>query len=210
MCVLASAFFLTGCVTKETSAEKLYKVLEKVVEVEKEFEDQQEPLITLEKQEKEIYDQIMVLGMKQHEEIVRLSDEVLSIIDKRRNHLEKEIKSIEASETEFKKAEELKNNIKDPAQKKKADELFELMKNRYQVHKQLSKEYTSALDSDKELYLMLKNQNISYEKLEEQVTMLNDTYQKVFDANEKFNQFTTQYNQKKLEFYKVAGLNIEK
>lgn len=208
--VLAVGFLLTGCVSKEKSAERLYQVLEKVVKAEKEFEEQQEPLVALEKEEKEIYNQIMALGMKQHEEIVKLSDEALSIIDKRRDHLQKEIDSINASKTEFKKAEEIKNEIKDSAQKRKADDLFEIMRNRYKVHKQLAKEYSSALDSDKDLYLMLKNESISYDKLEAHVTRLNTTYQKVYDANEEFNELTAQYNEKKLEFYKEAGLNLEK
>jgi hypothetical protein len=207
--VIAVVFILTGCSSKEKNAEEMYQVLERVVEAEKEFEEQQKPLIKLEKQEKDIYNQIMALGMKQHEEVVKLSDEALLLIEKRRDHLQKEIESINASETEFKKAEELKNKIKEPEQKRSAEDLFVIMSNRYNVHKQLSKEYSNALDRDKELYLMLQNENISYEKLENHVTELNTTYQKVAAANEEFNELTAQYNEKKLQFYKEAGLNLE-
>ena len=207
--VVISGFLLTGCISKESSAEKLYQVLEKVVDAEKEFEEQQEPLVELERKEKEIYNEIMTLGMKQHEKIVTLSDEALSIIEKRKNHLQLEIDSINASKTEFKSAEEIINNIKDPDQKKKAEDLSKIMKKRYQLHNRLSKEYSSALDRDKELYLMLKEESISYDKLEAHVADLNTTYQKVFEANEEFNDLTAQYNEKKLEFYKKAGLNLE-
>jgi hypothetical protein len=207
--VIAVVFILTGCSSKEKNAEEMYQVLERVVEAEKEFEEQQKPLIKLEKQEKDIYNQIMALGMKQHEEVVKLSDDALLLIEKRRDHLQKEIESINASETEFKKAEELKNKIKEPEQKRSAEDLFVIMSNRYNVHKQLSKEYSNALDRDKELYLMLQNENISYEKLENHVTELNTTYQKVAAANEEFNELTAQYNEKKLQFYKEAGLNLE-
>lgn len=207
--VIAVIFILTGCTSKEKNAEELYQVLESVVDAEKEFEEQQENLVKLEKQEKDIYNQIMALGMKQHEEIVKLSDEALLLIEKRRDHLKKEIDSIKASEAKFKKAEEIKTKIKDPEQKRSADDLFVIMTNRYKVHKQLSKEYSNALDRDKELYLMLKSENISYDKLETHVMELNTTYKKVADANEEFNELTAQYNQKKLEFYKEAGLNLE-
>ncbi|MFJ5762665.1 YkyA family protein [Neobacillus sp. NPDC093182] len=207
--IFAISFLLTGCVSKEETNERMYQALEKVVEAEKAFEEQQEPLVKLEKQEKEIYNQIMALGMKQHDEIVKLSDKALSIIDKRRELLQKEIDSINASKTEFKQAEEIKNEIDDNEQKKKASELFKIMSNRYKVHNQLAKEYTSALDSDKELYLMLKNESVSYEKLEDHVTKLNTIYQKVYDANEEFNELTAQYNEKKLEFYEEAGLKLE-
>ena len=207
--VFAGVFLLTGCFNKESTAEKMYKVLEQVVEAEKEFEEQQQPLVALEKQEKEIYNQIMALGLKQHDEIIKLSNEALSIIEKRRGHLQKEKDSINASKTEFKKAEEIKSKIKDTEQKKKAEDLFKIMENRYTVHNKLSNEYSIALDSDKELYLMLKDENISYEKLEAQVTKLNTAYQQVSDANAEFNKLTSQYNEKKLEFYKEAGLNLE-
>ena len=207
--IFAISFLLTGCVSKEKTTERMYQALENVVEAEKAFEEQQEPLVELEKQEKEIYDQIMALGMKQHDEIVKLSDEALSIIDKRREHLQKEINSINASKTEFKNAEEIRNEIDDSEQKKKATELLGIMSNRYKVHNQLAKEYSSALDNDKELYQMLKNESISYEKLEDHVTNLNTIYQKVYDANEEFNELTAQYNEKKLEFYEEAGLKLE-
>ncbi|MEH7495890.1 YkyA family protein, partial [Neobacillus niacini] len=177
--ILSISFVLTGCVSKEKTTERMYQALENIVEAEKAFEEQQEPLVELEKQEKEIYNQIMALGMKQHDEIVTLADEALSIIDKRREHLQKEIDSINASKTEFKNAEEIKNEIDNSEQKKKATELLEIMSNRYKVHNKLANEYSSALDNDKELYLMLKNESISYEKLEVHVTILNTIYQKV-------------------------------
>lgn len=207
--VVISSFLLTGCISRESSAEKLYQVLENVVDAEKEFEEQQEPLVELERQEKEIYNEIMTLGMKQHEKIVTLSDEALSIIEKRKNHLQLEIDSINASKTEFKKAEEIISDIKDSEQKKKAEDLSKIMKKRYQLHNRLSKEYSSALDRDKELYLMLKEESILYDKLEAHVADLNTTYQKVLEANEEFNDLTAQYNEKKLEYYKQAGLNLE-
>jgi hypothetical protein len=207
--VVISSFLLTGCISRESSAEKLYQVLENVVDAEKEFEEQQEPLVELERQEKEIYNEIMTLGMKQHEKIVTLSDEALSIIEKRKNHLKLEIDSINASKTEFKKAEEIISDIKDSEQKKKAEDLSKIMKKRYQLHNRLSKEYSSALDRDKELYLMLKEESILYDKLEAHVADLNTTYQKVLEANEEFNDLTAQYNEKKLEYYKQAGLNLE-
>jgi hypothetical protein len=209
MAVVISGFLLTGCMSKESSAEKLYQVLENVVDAEKEFEEQQEPLVELERKEKDIYNEIMTLGMKQHEKIIMLSDEALSIIEKRKNHLQLEIDSINASKREFTKAQEVIKDIKDTDQKKKAEDLSKIMQKRYQLHNKLSKEYLSALERDRELYLMLKEESTSYDKLEAHIVDSNTTYQKVFEANEEFNDVTAQYNEKKLEFYKEAGLNLE-
>lgn len=205
ICVL----IISGCINQQSTAEKLYKALEKVAAAEKQFEEQQEPLTVLEKQEKEIYNRILALGMKQHDEIVKLSEEALAMIEKREDHLKKETDSIKKSEEEFKKVGDIKEQLEEPEQKKKADELYEIMMKRYQAHSQLSKDYSEALTKDKELYTILKNKDISFEQLESQVAIINETYQKVFKANEEFNTLTNQYNEKKLEFYQVSGLEVE-
>lgn len=205
ICVL----IINGCINQQSTAEKLSKALEKVAAAEEQFEEQQEPLTVLEKQEKEVYNRIMALGVKQHDEIVKFSDEALAMIKKREDHLKKETDSMNKSKEEFKKVGDIKEQLVDPKQKKKADELYEIMMKRYHVHSQLSKEYTEAITKDKELYKMLKNKNISYEQLESQVATLNETYQKVLKANEEFNTLTKQYNAKKLEFYQVSGLKVE-
>lgn len=206
--ILVFVFILSGCISEQSSAEKLYKALEKVAAAEKQFEEQQEPLTVLEKQERDIYNKIMALGMKQHDEIVKLADEALVMVEKREDHLIKETESIKKSEEEFKKVGEIKEQLEEPKQKQKADELFDIMLKRYQAHSQLAKDYSEALVKDKELYTLLKNKNISFQELEKQVTTLNETYQKVLKVNEEFNTLTVQYNAKKLEFYQVSGLEI--
>jgi Putative cell-wall binding lipoprotein len=194
---------------KQTAVEEMYEVLEKVVSAEKLFEEQQDPLVSLEKKEKEIYNQIMALGMKQHDQIIKLSDEALSMVEMRKEHLEKEIASLESAEKEFKKVEAIKEKIKDPDQRKLADDLYDIMIQRYKAYNVLSTEYSEALKNDKELYMMLKSENPSFENIEKLVMNLNQSYQKVFEANEDFNNLTAQYNEKKLEFYKKSGLKVE-
>jgi Putative cell-wall binding lipoprotein len=195
-----------GCTKEKTSVEKMYDILEKVVSAEKEFEEQQNPLVTLEKKEKEIYDQIIKLGMKEYDQIVKLSDEALLLADQRKEHMEKETNSIKESEKEFKKAAIIKDKFEDTALKKLANELYEIMMERYKAHDALNIEYNVALKNDKELYEMFKNKDLSLEDLETQVNKLNETYKRVYTANEKFNMLTEQYNNKKMAFYKQAGL----
>ncbi|MEH7501687.1 YkyA family protein [Neobacillus drentensis] len=199
-----------GCTKEKTSVEKMYDVLEKVVSAEKEFEEQQNPLVTLEKKEKEIYDQIIKLGMKEYDQIVKLSDEALLLADQRKEHMEKETKSIKESEKEFKKAANIKDKFEDTDLTKLANELYEIMMERYKAHDALNIEYNEALKNDKELYEMFKNKDLPLEDLEAQVNKLNETYKRVYTANEKFNMLTEQYNDKKLSFYKQAGLKSSK
>ncbi len=191
---------------KKTPVDKMYDVLEAVVSKEKVFEEQQDPLVNLEKQEKEKYDQIIELGMKEYDQIVKLSDEALTLADKRKGHMEKETKSLNESEKEFQKVADLKGELDDLELTKIADELYDIMNQRYRSHEELYREYSNAIKYDQELYRMFKDKDLPIADLETQINKLNETYKKVFEANEKFNKYTEQYNEKKMSFYKKAGL----
>ncbi|MBV7503899.1 YkyA family protein [Bacillus sp. sid0103] len=208
--ILVSVVIFTGCTKEKTPEEKMYTVLEKVVSAEKGFEEQQNPLVTLEKKEKVIYDQIIELGMKEYDQIVKLSDKALLLADQRKELMEKETNSIKESEKEFKKAAKLKDKFEDQSLRKSANELYEIMMERYKAHDVLYLEYNESLKNDKTLYEMFKNKNLPLDDLEAQVNKLNETYKKVYDANKKFNMLTEQYNDKKMTFYKQAGLDISK
>ncbi|MDR6124349.1 hypothetical protein QFZ87_003946 [Bacillus sp. SLBN-46] len=208
--VIAVIFIISGCQAEETPEEKMYDVLEKVVDKEKVFEEQQDPLVKLEEEEKVLYDQIIKLGMKEYAQIVKLSDKALTLTEKRKTLMEKETNSIKDSEKEFKKVAIIKDDLDNQELKKLANDLYDTMTKRYEAHEVLYKEYTDALKNDKELYEMFKNKDLPLQDLEAKVVQLNDNYKKVFEANENFNQLTEQYNDKKLAFYKKAGLNPDK
>ncbi|MEH7414252.1 YkyA family protein, partial [Neobacillus drentensis] len=187
-------FILSGCAEKKTPVDKMYNVLEDVVKKEKLFEEQQEPLVALEKQEKELYDQIIKQGMKEYDQIVKLSDEALDLADQRRELFEKETTSLKQSELEFEKVADLKDQLEDPTLKEMANDLYDIMMNRYEAHRELYKQYSESLQYDKELYQMFKNKDLPLEDLEAQINKLNGAYKKVYAANEKFNNYTEQYN----------------
>ncbi|QED47374.1 YkyA family protein [Cytobacillus dafuensis] len=205
---IAGAVFLTGCLKQQTPVEKMYEVLENVVASEEAFEAQQVPLVELEKKEKEIYDKIISLGMKQFEEITKLSNEASAIVDQRKKHIEKEEESIRASEKEFKELKPIIKDLKNPSLKEKSLQLYETMTERYKIHDELYLDYSKAIELDKELYAMFKNENIQLDQLEDQITKINEEYGKVLEANEKFNDKTKQYNEMKLSFYKESGLDV--
>ncbi|WP_394136975.1 YkyA family protein [Cytobacillus oceanisediminis] len=203
------AIFLTGCMNQPTPEEKIYEVLENVVAEEKTFEEQQDPLVNLEKKEKELYDKIIALGMKEFDEITKLSDEASSIVDQRKDHMEKEQESIQASKEEFETLLPIIKEIEDKKLQEKSKELYEIMMDRYKIHDVLYKDYTEALEYDKELYAMFKKEDLSLEQLEEQISKINDMYENILDSNKQFNEKTKEYNEAKLAFYKEAGLQIK-
>jgi tetratricopeptide (TPR) repeat protein len=200
---------LSGCLNSQTPVDKLYSVLEQVVIKEKEFEEQQEPLVNLEKEEKVLYDKIISLGMKEYDEIVKVADEAIQIIEKRSLHMEKEQQSIQSSKKEFQKVTSILEEMDETDIKDKAEELSAMMESRYQIHEELFKNYTQGIKYDIELYEMFKNKDIQLEQLEEQIIKINEVYQKVLENNEDFNKKTEEYNKKKLEFYKAAGIEIK-
>ncbi|WP_415812991.1 YkyA family protein [Mesobacillus thioparans] len=206
--MMAGVFSLAGCLDKQSPEEKMFEELEKVVSIEKTFEDQQDPLVELEKKEKEIYEKIISLGMKEYDEIVKLADEALANADKRAEHIDKEKESIDESQKEFKNIDPIIEEIEDSSLKKQANELKATMNERYEIHEDLYKNYKQGLQYDKELYEMLKDKELSFDKLEEQINKVNEIYETVLKDNQEFNDKTDQYNKEKLAFYKKAGIEV--
>lgn len=206
--MMAGVFSLAGCLDKQSPEEKMFEELEKVVSIEKTFEDQQDPLVELEKKEKEIYEKIISLGMKEYDQIVKLADEALANADKRAEHIDKEKESIDESRKEFKNIDQIIEEIEDTGLKKQATELKATMNERYEIHDDLYKNYKQGLQYDKKLYEMLKDKELSFDNLEEQINKVNEIYETVLKDNQKFNDKTDQYNKEKLAFYKKAGIEV--
>lgn len=207
--LIIGSTILSGCLNRTSTVDEMYEVLENVVTLEKDFEDQQEPLVELEREEKEIYSQIIALGMKEFDQIVSLSNEALTIVGKRQEFMQKEEDSIQASKKEFGKLKPLIGELEDENLKKKANELYDTMMERYESHDALFANYTKGLGYDKELYEMFQNEELSIEQLEEQIAKINETYKIVLESNEQFNEHTKKYNEIKLDFYKAAGIEVD-
>ncbi|WP_052807016.1 YkyA family protein [Mesobacillus subterraneus] len=208
MIMIAIVLSLTGCLNKQSPEEKMFVELEKVVSIEKTFEDQQNPLVELETKEKEIYEKIISLGMKEYDQIVKLADEALANADKRVEHIDKEKESIEESRKEFRNIDKILEEIEDNGVKQQANELRTTMIKRYEIHDDLYKNYKLGLQYDKELYEMLKDKELSFENLEKQVNKVNGIYETVLKDNQEFNDQTDQYNKEKLAFYEKAGIEF--
>jgi uncharacterized coiled-coil DUF342 family protein len=200
---------LSGCFWQESAVDKMYQTLENVVDAEKGFEDQQEPLVKLEKNEKDIYEKIISLGSKDQDQIAKLSDEAKEILAKRKERMELEQKSLVSSKKEFEKITPLIDELDDSEVNKKADELSKIMNERYEIHNKLYKLYIQGIKYDSEIYEMFKSKDVTMEQLDDLITKSNETSKLVLETNEKFNQQTNKYNKAKLAFYKKAGLNVK-
>jgi hypothetical protein len=207
--LLVVLIILSGCLNQKTTAEKMYEVMEKVVLEETTFENQQSPLVQAEKEEKQLYDQIISLGMKEYEQILKLADEALLLVEKRKALMANETESIEKSEVEFKKLLPYIEKLDEPTLKKDAKKLYKIMLQRYKLHENLNQAYLDATKLDTELYQMFKRKDLSMEDLENQINQINIKYEEIFEINKQFNLNTEEYNDLKLVFYQKAGFKIE-
>lgn len=206
--IFLGGLVLSGCMNKQSPAEEMFNKLEEVVQIEKTFEAQQTPLIELEKKEKEIYQSIIELNMQEYDEVVRLADEAITITEKRKEHINKERESMNESKAAFEMIPDIVDEIDEVELKEKATNLYNLMQDRYKIHEELYNAYSDGLVNDIQLYNLFKDKELKIEQLGEQINKVNAAYEKVIDLNNTFNEVTEEYNQKKLEFYEAAGIEI--
>lgn len=207
--LLITVAILQACNQEPSPEEEIYSTLEKVVELEDMFKNQQKPIVKLEEKEKILYDKIISLGMKQFDEISKLSSEALTIVDEREEKINKEQESIQASQEHFKTVLSSINEMEDESLKIEAENLFGIMENRYSAYDELYNHYILAIHYDKELYIMFQQRDLTLDELENQIEEINHTYEKVMKANDIFNQYTDKYNKAKLALYKHLGMDVE-
>lgn len=205
----AAIFVLMGCVGGSSPEENMYNVLEETVSKEGQYVEVQKPLQELEEKEKEIYTKIMDLGMKEFDQIVKLSDEALDNIKKRKEYIDKERTSMSEAEEEFAKADEYVDKLESQDLKKEAKKLKKTMEDRYQLHEKLTSSYLDVLSLDKELYNMFKKKELTMEELEKQISAINEQYEKIVNYNEDYNKKTEEFNNLKQKFYSSAGLDVK-
>ncbi|WP_456275659.1 YkyA family protein [Bacillus sp. AK128] len=205
---LTTIFFVAGCQSGPLPEEQIYVHLEQAVELETDFENQQAPITNLEQEEKELYNQIIELGLKEFEKIKQLSVQAIEKVDERKTKLDLEYDSIKQSKTEFDKITDLVTGIESEDLKSAAESLIQTMEKRYQTYEELYAAYTASITLDKELYAMFQQEDMTLEALEAKITEINNSYEQVIQLNESFNTVTTDYNEQKKAFYETSGLEV--
>ncbi|MCF6412057.1 YkyA family protein [Pseudalkalibacillus salsuginis] len=197
----------SGCTIGESPAEKMYEHLEQTVSLESGFAEVQEPLIEAEQKEQKLFNEMLGMSMKEIDQIKKLADEAIRIADSREVLIKKEEESIDSAYEEFKSVNRLVNEIDEKALKTKADELVKTMEKRHESYGELHEVYMEALNMDRELYKMMKKEDLAIEDLKSHTEDLNKKYDEVLKSQDTFNHLTDQYNEKKKAFYKEAGFS---
>lgn len=73
----------------------------------------------------------------------------------------------------------------------------------------MNEDYTKALANEKELYEKLKVKETKLKEIGEKVKTVNELNVEAQKAKEQFNNYTKEYNDNKLAFYKDAQIKIK-
>ncbi|SHG24190.1 YkyA family protein [Ornithinibacillus halophilus] len=203
---ISMAAILTAC--GESVDTEIYNHLEEAVTLEEGYEEQQETIAKLEKQEQEIYSQIIELGIDDFDQIKELSKEALAIIAERQEKIDIEKESIDSAREEFLNTESLITEIEEEKAKETAEKMYQTMEERYNAYDDLYQAYSDSLSLEEELYTMLQSEDIKQEEITEHIQKVNSSYQTVIEANNQFNEYTVQYNDLKKEYYEIADINV--
>lgn len=188
--------------------EQIHSRLEETVVLEQEFEAQQSDITELEKQEQKIYAQVIDLSMEEFDEITELSQEAIKIIEERSEKIDAERESIVSAREEFEQIEGLLEDIEAENVRTKGEEMYQTMVARYDIYDELYEAYKESLKLENELYTMLQEEGVEQQELNDHIEMVNETYGKILDANDEFNELTIEYNNLKQEFYEEAGMEV--
>lgn len=206
--IVVGAFIVLSACNGPSTQEIMYDHLEESVHLEADFEEIQDQIVELEAKEQEIYSHIHDLGKDDIEEIKELAEEAIESIKERSSLIISEKESISASRQEFENVKDLIGELEEQEMKDKAEEMYDVMMNRYEAYDKLHETYLETLDLEEALYLLFQKDELEQEELLEQITLVNDSYEQFLEENKSFNEATATYNTLKEEFYQVADLDV--
>ncbi|MGM8214315.1 YkyA family protein [Bacillaceae bacterium W0354] len=198
---------LAACSDKHNAAEDIYPHLEKSVELEDAFKNAQTELVALEEEENELYSQIIEINMNELDQVKDIADQAITTAGKRQKLIDQELESIKASKNEFDSINEFIEQL-DEEPKQFANEMVEMMNNRFEAFENLYQSYITSIEEDIKLYELLKDDELDKETLDEQVERVNQSYRTVKEHHQDFNDYTKQFNELKRKFYDASGLEV--
>ncbi|HET7578513.1 MAG TPA: YkyA family protein [Bacillales bacterium] len=200
---------LTGCMFGQKPAKKMYKHLEKAVQIEQGFTKYQKQLIKKENKEQQLYGKIIKLNINKFDKIKSLSKQASKLAGDREQLMQKEKKVMFKAYDEFSKVKPIAEKIDDPNLRKQANTLITAMNKRYKTFSSLYKDYITSVNLDQQLYQLLQKKDLEPGALKKQIDKINEKYKAINNEKQKFNQYTEKYNEAKKTFYNKAELKVK-
>ncbi|MDA1650624.1 YkyA family protein [Bacillus cereus group sp. MYBK71-2] len=203
-----SVGLLTGCFG-EKPEESLYTAFETAATQEKSLVDEAKKLEKLEKEGQELYSQILQEGKDHNDAVMKKIEQATANVDDREKALKNEKEMLEKAQKETKSVQGNIEKLEDKKLQKQAKAVEESYKNRYDAFQKMNENYTKALATEKELYEKLKVKETKLKEIGEKVKAVNELTVEAQKSKEQFNNFTKEYNDSKLAFYKDAEIKIK-
>ncbi|ARC27632.1 hypothetical protein COM33_11540 [Bacillus toyonensis] len=205
---IISIGFLGGCLGAK-SEEKLYVAFEKAANQEKTLSDNVKKLEQLEAKGQELYNQIIQKGQENNEEALPQVEQAVANVSEREKELDNEADVLEKAQKEVTSVLNDINKIEDKKLQEQAKTVEKAYKKRYDAFLKMNGSYKKSLVIEKELYEKLKEKETKLKEISEKVKAYNVINEETLKEKEKFNQYTTEYNKEKLNFYKDAKIKIK-
>ena len=203
-----SVGLLSGCFG-ENPEENLFTAFEAAATQEKSLADDTKKLEKLEQQGQELYSQILQEGKEHNEAVSKKIEQATANVDDREKVLKNEKEMLEKAQKETKSVQGNIEKLEDKKLQKQAKAVEESYKNRYDAFQKMNENYTKALATEKELYEKLKVKETKLKEIGEKVKAVNELTVEAQKSKEQFNNFTKEYNDSKLAFYKDAEIKIK-
>lgn len=199
---------LTGCFG-EKPEENLYTAFETAATQEKSLVDEAKKLEDLEKQGQELYSQILQEGKDHNEAVMKKLEQATANVADREKVLKNEKEMLEKAQKETKSVQSNIEKLEDKKVQKQAKAVKESYKKRYDAFQKMNENYMKALATEKELYEQLKVKETKLKEIGEKVKTFNELNGEAQKSKEQFNNYTKEYNDSKLAFYKDAQIKIK-
>ena len=197
------AVFLTGCGSDEKHAADIHKTMDESAQFENDFYVNLTNLSQTRQNAQLIYLDLIKLDINDQ-------DIIKQKIDKAKIYSQKQQQLLEEAEENFEKAymksasiDEKIKKIKDKNQKKQAEKLITIMKERKRLIDSFFEHYDKNLTLHNSFYRQLEDEKYSLVNLNEQINEINKLSEDMGEIIEQFNQYTKQYVEVEKDFYEM-------
>lgn len=207
--IMVLGITLAACNSSDQTKEEIYNHLEEAVKKEKDFHEAQKDLVEVEKEESKLYEQMIEINMEEIDQVKDKAEKAKKLSQDRKEIMENEMESIKAGKEEFDEMVPLVEELESEEAKNQANEMVEVMENRYKSFAELHETYLSSIKSDQKLYDLLMDEELDKETLDEQVNEINQKYEEIATHQEEFNELTNEFNELKKQFYETIELDVQ-
>lgn len=194
--LLIFSVVLAGCSSDEDELLDFYNAFQETVEVEKEIENVTAEFDELEAEKAELQQS---LESATREELTEISGQLVENADARIAKLDEEVAIMGESRNRMEASKQYISEISNESNREKAQSLVDAMDERYLAHGDMIGSYKTVLESEKDIFEYLGEEDISQDEVDERLNNLDEEYQQVQEDAQTYSEQTENVNQIKQE-----------